>query len=72
MRLLLDAESAVLEVSDQGKGLNVPAPGGSPRSELGVGIVGMQERVRQLGGRLEIESGRTGTTVRAVLPRVDP
>ncbi len=72
VRLLLDAESAVLEVSDQGKGLNVPAPGGSPRSELGVGIVGMQERVRQLGGRLEIESGRTGTTVRAVLPRVDP
>jgi PAS domain S-box-containing protein len=71
VRLLLDAESVVLEVSDQGSGLEIPTPGGLPVSDLGVGIVGMQERVRQLGGRLEFDSGRTGTTVRAVLPRVD-
>jgi signal transduction histidine kinase len=28
----------------------------------------MQERVRQLGGRLEIQSSKGGTTVIAILP----
>jgi signal transduction histidine kinase len=27
----------------------------------------MRERLRQLGGRLEVESGHSGTVVRAVL-----
>jgi signal transduction histidine kinase len=35
---------------------------------LGVGILGMRERMRQLGGRLEITSDEQGTTVKAVLP----
>jgi signal transduction histidine kinase len=35
---------------------------------LGVGIRGMRERVRQLGGQLEIFSSPTGTTVRAGIP----
>jgi len=34
----------------------------------GIGIRGMYERLRELGGRLEIESGPMGTTVSAVLP----
>jgi signal transduction histidine kinase len=34
----------------------------------GVGIAGMRERVRELGGQLEIQSGATGTTVSVVLP----
>jgi two-component system NarL family sensor kinase len=34
----------------------------------GVGIQGMQERVRQLGGRLQISSGKGGTAVVATLP----
>jgi signal transduction histidine kinase len=40
-------------------------------SELGssgVGISGMRERVRQLGGRLGIRSDGRGTTVEADLP----
>ena len=32
----------------------------------GVGIAGMRERVRQLGGQLEIHSTRKGTTLKAV------
>ena len=36
-------------------------------SLLGVGIAGMRERVRQLGGRLEISSGDDGTVVTTVL-----
>jgi PAS domain S-box-containing protein len=34
----------------------------------GIGIRGMYERMRELGGRLEIESSPTGTAVSAVLP----
>ena len=37
---------------------------------VGVGIAGMSERIEQLGGHLEIESGDYGTTVRARLPLV--
>jgi signal transduction histidine kinase len=38
---------------------------------LGVGIRGMRERVRQLGGQLEIFSSPQGTTVRASIPLTD-
>jgi len=58
-----------LEVEDRGKG--IPAEkreamesGGTP----GVGIRGMRERLRQLGGRLEINSSDNGTVVVARLP----
>ena len=34
----------------------------------GVGITGMRERVRQLGGKLEIDSSATGTKLEARLP----
>jgi len=34
----------------------------------GVGITGMRERIKQLGGRLQIESGLRGTTIRVTLP----
>jgi signal transduction histidine kinase len=37
-------------------------------SRIGVGIAGMRERARQLGGHLTIASGETGTTLRVVLP----
>jgi two-component system NarL family sensor kinase len=58
-----------LEVEDRGKG--IPAEkreamdsGGTP----GVGIRGMRERLRQLGGTLEINSNGSGTVVVARLP----
>jgi signal transduction histidine kinase len=34
----------------------------------GVGIQGMRERIRQLGGKIEINSAPTGTTVVATFP----
>src|SRR6267154_1601428 len=54
-----DAHDLKLEIRDQGKGMSVPPP------RAGVGIQGMRERVRQLGGELEIESGKSGTRVTA-------
>jgi PAS domain S-box-containing protein len=50
-----------LEIIDRGKGMPTPISRG------GVGIQGMRERVRQLGGELEIESGTVGTRVTAKL-----
>jgi signal transduction histidine kinase len=35
---------------------------------VGVGLVGMRERVKQLGGRMDIESGAGGTAIRVTLP----
>jgi signal transduction histidine kinase len=59
-----------MEIRDDGRGFDparvVPAEDG----ESGIGLVGMRERIRLLGGRLEIESAPGGpTTVRATLPR---
>jgi signal transduction histidine kinase len=34
----------------------------------GVGITGMRQRLRQLGGRLELTSGDAGTVVTAIVP----
>jgi len=56
-----------LEVHDQGKGISVQKQRNSG-SMKGVGIQGMHERVRQLGGRLQINSGKGGTSVVAILP----
>ena len=50
---------------------SIPPASCRPRTErAGSGLVGMRERLRLLGGRLEIESAPGGpTTVRATLPR---
>jgi signal transduction histidine kinase len=61
---------ATMEVKDDGKGI----PGWSNASlssgaQIGVGIAGMRERVKQFHGTLEVESAPgTGTTVRVTLP----
>ena len=59
-----------LEVIDHGKGIsleNQPAPlTGTP--SLGVGIPGMRERLRQLGGQLDVQFDINGTRVIASLP----
>jgi len=58
-----------LEVEDKGKGIPL-----EKRSEMestgiaGVGIRGMRERIRQLGGTLEINSDGRGTLILARLP----
>jgi PAS domain S-box-containing protein len=64
------ADGVKLEISDKGHGASrqeLTGTAGSP-FRLGVGIPSMQERVRLIGGRLEIESTSSGTTVRATIP----
>ena len=59
-----------LKVEDQGKGMILPAFGKDDRENaiLGVGISGIRERVRQLGGQMQIRSGEWGTAVEVVFP----
>jgi signal transduction histidine kinase len=54
-----------LQVQDEGKtnGHASPEP-----FRPGVGITGMRERVKDLGGVLEIASGQMGSRVKAIIP----
>jgi signal transduction histidine kinase len=70
LRLLKDNESVTLIIIDRGRGMAM-LPDTAESSPLGVGIAGMRERVRQLGGDFTVDSGPQGTTVRVVLPRVE-
>jgi PAS domain S-box-containing protein len=69
VRLRMEADSAVLEVEDAGKGIRGELLEDSAElPPTGVGLRGMNERMRQLGGRLEISSNAQGTTVTAIVP----
>jgi signal transduction histidine kinase len=70
LRIKDEHDRVQLELIDYGRGL---PPGTlewdvTSASRIGVGIAGMRERARQLGGRLTIASSETGTTLNVVLP----
>ena len=60
-----------LEIRDSGVGMSAKTLRAinAQLSSPGVGIVGMRERLRLVGGLLEIKSNIRGTTVRAIVPR---
>ena len=70
IRIFADAGQVHLEIGDHGKGIKAATArvslGGV--ASLGVGIPGMRERLRQLGGQLEVDFGREGTRVVALVP----
>jgi signal transduction histidine kinase len=56
------SDKIIVEISDAGHGFD-------PKRQRGMGILGMEERVRRLGGTLTIESATgKGATVKAELP----
>jgi signal transduction histidine kinase len=59
-----------LEVEDAGRGLSpeLPRRAADSKPPLGVGLAGMRERMRQMGGTLQVEFRSTGTLIRATLP----
>ena len=65
-----EAGDLTLTVSDDGHGMDAETLAKVRRegAALGVGIAGMKERIRQLGGRLDISSGSQGTAVTVSLP----
>ena len=74
VRISSSQGSAILEVQDEGEGVPSKILRDAAESRLatpGVGLRGMDERMRQLGGRLEVLSNGHGTTLRATVP-VEP
>jgi signal transduction histidine kinase len=61
-----DAHRVWLEVRDHGKG--IPQREGRLAFRPGIGTTGMQERINELSGTLELTSDQTGTLVRALIP----
>jgi two-component system NarL family sensor kinase len=70
IRIERDPEKITLEISDKGRGIpgNLPRQNGKLSHGLGVGIPSMHERVKHIGGQLDIESSSNGTTVRVTIP----
>lgn len=69
IRIARSQDAVHVAVADSGKGIpeekqDELATAGTP----GVGITGMRERIRQLGGSLEIHSDDKGTRVAVLLP----
>lgn len=72
IRLANEDGTAALQICDEGKGIPQSILNGSGANHMGptgVGLRGMAERMRQLGGRLEVSSNERGTTLTAVVPR---
>src|SRR6202522_4061687 len=68
IRLRLADGIVSVEVQDSGKGMSIEKLTEIESSASGVGVRGMRERVRQLGGRIHIHSNDSGTTVSIALP----
>jgi len=68
IRIVRDDEALVLEVRDEGGGMPAERLSEIQSRGSGVGIRGMRERVLQLSGTMSIESDRSGTQIRVLIP----
>ncbi|NUT55970.1 MAG: hypothetical protein HOQ03_08310 [Thermoleophilia bacterium] len=68
--LLADEDGVAMAIRDDGHGFEPDAVVPEEDGRSGIGVVGMRERLRLLGGHLELASAPGGpTVVRALLPR---
>jgi PAS domain S-box-containing protein len=68
IRIHPEGEQLIIEVRDNGKGIAPEKQRELSTSTVGgVGFSGMRERLRLLGGKLDVQSGQTGTVVLATL-----
>ncbi len=68
IRMFVESESLHVEVTDQGKGIPLERLVEIRSGGSGVGIRGMQERLRQFGGTMTVESNGFGTRVTVNIP----
>jgi PAS domain S-box-containing protein len=68
VEILGQSEQIVIRVRDYGKGVSPRIARMESSAGLGVGITGMRERVRQLGGELFVTRAEPGTLVEAKIP----
>jgi PAS domain S-box-containing protein len=69
VRLKVQSDSVMLEIEDAGRGMppTYAAENAVRDGPVGVGLAGMRERIRQIGGTLSVESTSTGTRVRTTI-----
>lgn len=75
IRLLAREGMAILEIEDKGKGISPELLAEFSHERmggLGIGVRGMNERMQQLGGRLDLASNEYGTIVTAMVPTGKP
>lgn len=70
IRFRKDNGNIRMDVTDHGRGFPAPVlrPAEDAPAGLGVGIAGMRERIRQLGGAMELANHDRGAIVSALLP----
>ena len=68
IRLTRSAREVEVEIADQGRGISPERQRQMTAAQIGVGVRGMEERLRQFGGTLQIQSSAAGTTVIAIIP----
>jgi PAS domain S-box-containing protein len=68
IRLVRSKDHIQLDITDKGVGFSRGSSRDVREARVGVGVRGMEERVRQFGGLLRIDSGPTGTRVSAMIP----
>jgi len=68
IKVELDEPHVIVRVQDRGKGMALNGPLEAGSDKVGVGLGGMQERLKQIGGMLRIESDNAGTEVIATIP----
>ena len=68
IRVTQEADSILVDVQDTGKGISPEKLADIQSHGSGVGIRGMQERLRQFRGNIKIESGSSGTRVLVTIP----
>jgi PAS domain S-box-containing protein len=70
IRLKAQSDSVMLEIEDGGRGIASARHTGTAGEvpTLGVGLAGMRERIRQIGGTFSVEATGTGTRVRTIIP----
>jgi len=64
IHVLRSAATLTVEIVDFGTGMNTT----DLTKQVGVGLVGMQERLRSLGGTLRIDSNERGTKLTGIIP----
>ena len=70
IELTREIDKIILVVKDEGCGFPETAfdPSGDGAQSLGVGVRGMRERLRLLGGWLDVNSSESGTTLTGIVP----
>ena len=70
VRVAVDGKNVKLELGDEGNGLpqSIFEQIAKGTGELGVLVAGMRERMKQLGGRLEVSPESSGTSVTVIFP----